>query len=378
MFSKIFRIAMCTGAGLLLTQQTNAQDILPGYQFTTTVDIEASQVKSQDNTGTCWSYSTASFLESEIIRMGKPLMDLSEMYVVRHVYPAKADKYVRMHGTSNFGQGSLGHDLMNAVADYGIVPNDVYSGLKNGASAHDHSEMSAVLKAMLDSYIKQKTLSPNWRNAYNAVLDSYLGEVPENFQYKGKTYTPTSFRDYLGIRSEDYVSISSYTHHPYYKPFIVEVPDNWSNGMFHNVMLDELVEITKDAIRNGYTIEWDGDVSHKGFNSKIGIAIEAEAGTEITFETIHKEKMVSPEMRQESFDNYTTGDDHLMHITGLAKDQNGTVYFIIKNSWGTNRGQKGYEGYLYVSEEYFKMNTVSILLHKDGVMKQMAKKLKIK
>lgn len=377
MFSNFFRLALCTGA-LFISEQSFAQDVLPGYQFTTTVDIEASEVKSQDRTGTCWSYSTASFLESEIVRMGKPLMDLSEMYVVRHVYPAKADKYVRMHGSSNFGEGSLGHDLIDAVATYGIVPNDVYSGLKDGVDFHDHSEMSAVLKAMLDSYISQKKLSPQWRNAYNAVLDTYLGAVPENFEYKGKNYTPTSFRDYLGIRAEDYVSISSYTHHPYYKPFIVEVPDNWSNGSFYNVMLDDLVEITKDAIRKGYTIEWDADVSHDGFSSKTGIAIEALNGTEITFETIHKEKNVTAEMRQDNFDNYTTTDDHLMHITGLAKDQNGAVYFIVKNSWGTNRGQKGYEGYLYVSEAYFKMNTISILLHKDGIIKSMAKKLEIK
>lgn len=377
MYSKFFRTVLCS-AGLFLAQQATAQDVLPGYQFTTTVDIEASEVKSQDRTGTCWSYSTASFLESEIIRMGKAKMDLSEMYVVRHVYPAKADKYIRMHGSSNFGEGSLGHDLINAVADYGIVPNEVYSGLQNGSDFHDHSEMSSVLKSMLDSYISQKHLSSQWRHAYNAVLDVYLGKVPESFEYKGKNYTPTSFRDYLGIRTEDYVSISSFTHHPYYKPFIVEVPDNWSNGSFYNVMLDDLVEITKDAIRKGYTIEWDADVSNKGFNSKVGIAIEAENENNITFETIHKEKIVSAEMRQENFDNYTTTDDHLMHITGLAKDQNGTVYFIVKNSWGTNRGQKGYEGYLYVSESYFRMNTISILLHKGGVIKSMAKKLAIK
>ena len=377
MYSNFFRTAVCT-ASFLIAQQITAQDILPGYQFTTTVDIEASEVKSQDKTGTCWSYSTASFLESEIIRMGKPKMDLSEMYVVRHVYPAKANKYIRMHGSSNFGEGSLGHDLIDAVASYGIVPNEVYSGLKNGNNYHNHAEMSAVLKAMLDSYISQKNLSSQWSHAYNAVLDTYLGEVPESFKYNGKSYTPISFRDYLGIRTEDYISISSFTHHPYYKPFIVEVPDNWSNGSFYNVMLDDMVEITKNAIRKGYTIEWDTDVSNKGFNSKVGIAIEAENTSDINFETINKEKIVSAEMRQENFDNYTTTDDHLMHITGLAKDQNGAVYFIVKNSWGTNRGQKGYEGYIYVSESYFRMNTISILLHKDGVIKSMAKKLKIK
>jgi len=356
---------------------TFAQDTL---SFEKVVQIEANPVESQGRTGTCWSFSASSFMESELIRMGKGTHNLSEIFIARQVYINKAENYVRRHGKTQFGEGSLGHDLLNAVDMYGIVPNEVFNGLQMGTEKHNHAELANILESFVKAVVANKggKLTPMWREGYNALLNVYLGEYPENFTYNKKTYTPKSFAEELGISSQNYITLTSYTHQPFYSNFILDIPDNWDNGTFHNIQLDEMVETAKKALKDGFTIDWDADVSNKGFNSKEGIAVEALEDEKPNFVTTAEEKNVTQEMRQEYYDNYTVGDDHLMHIVGLAKGVDGKVFFIVKNSWGDDRGLDGFKGHVLVSEAYFRMNTISILLHKDAISKDLKGKLKLK
>ncbi len=357
-----------------------------GFQFTILKQLEATSVKNQAKTGTCWSFATSSFLESELLRMGKGRYDLSEMFVVRHIYPQKALNYVRRHGNTTFGAGSLSGDLLRTVAEYGVVPEFVYDGKFVGYSRHNHAEMDAVLKAMLDAVIANqgKRLSPAWPKAVDAVLDAYLGEVPEKFAYNGKTYTPKSFAAELGIKPTEYIELTSFTHHPFYSEFALEIPDNWANNRYYNVPLDEFMNALNHALENGYTVGWDGDVSEKEFNKKEGVAIlplidweeKTEAEQEQTCKTPEPEKEVTPELRQQYFENYATTDDHLMHITGIATDQNGTRYYITKNSWGTK--DRGHDGYVYMSEAYVRAKTVSILMHRNALPENLGKRLAMK
>lgn len=368
-----------------------------GYKFSTIKELKATPVKDQYRSGTCWSFSGLSFLESELIRMGKGEFDLSEMYIVRRAYTQHADKYVRFQGKINFSGGAEFWDVFNAIKEYGLVPESAYPGLVIGEPKHVHGEMDAVLKAMLDAVIenKNKKLSPVWKTGFEGLLDAYLGKVPESFTYNNVTYTPQSFFQSLGLKIDDYVMISSFTHHPYYEKFIMESPDNWSMGEVYNLPLDEMMEVISHAIAKGYTVGWAADVSENGFSWSNGIAIVPEKDiedltdlerakwSEMTKEekdalVYHqnkpgKEKSITPELRQKAFDNYQTTDDHGMHIIGTAKDQNGTLYFKVKNSWGTN-GSK-YDGYFYASESYVRYKTMSILVHKDALPKATAKKL---
>lgn len=345
------------------------------YQFTNKIELDATETKDQCRTGTCWSYSTVSFLESELIRMGKGEHNLSEMFNVRVTYPKKADKYVRYQGKYQFGPGSLCHDVINAMRDYGIVPDAVYSGLPEGEDEHNHGEMDAMLEAMLKAVVDKRTAAygDQWRMAVEGVLDAYLGEVPESFEYQGKKYTPASLRDEMGLNADDYVSLTSFTHHPFYDEFILEVPDNFSQGLFYNVPIDMLENQVVAALEAGYTVAWDADVSERGFSFREGMAIippEGVSRDDLWKQTL-REPVITQELRQEGFENYQTTDDHLMHITGMATDQNGKRYFIIKNSWGD--GNK-YGGKQYVSMSYFRMKTVSILLHKDALMKDLKRR----
>lgn len=356
----------------------SAQD----YQFKNVIDIDATPVISQGRTGTCWSFSASSFLESEIIRLTGKQIDVSEMFTVRNTYPKKAWNYVMRQGKAQFSQGGLAHDVMNAVKSHGLVPNSAYSGLQILQEKHNHSEMVSVLKAMLDAYIKNPAgkLSHNWKRTIESVLDIYLGKRPESFVYEGKTYTPQSFLEMTKINPDDYVTITSFTHQPYYKSFILNIPDNFSNGSFYNVPLDELVSITKGALKKGFTIELDCDVSENTFSSKYGLAT-------IPLEPIHdrkdfsakvrKEHSITDRFRQQEFENYTTTDDHLMHITGLAKDQNGNSYFRVKNSWGSNTERVPNDGYIHMSEAFFRLKTISIMVHKDALPKTLRKKLNL-
>ena len=333
------------------------------YNFEHTHDLKCTEVKSQANTGTCWSFATASFIESELLRQGKSNHNLSEMYVVRNIYKDKARNYILRQGKANFSQGSLSHDLIAAIKVAGVVPEEVYSGLLEGEKAHNHNEMEAGLKGFLDGVLKSKRLSKKWPSALEAIMDSYIGAVPSTFKYNGKEFTPQSLSDNLGIIPDDYVNISSFSHHPFGEKFILEIPDNYSNGSFHNVPIDELVAIIDRAVEKGYSVAWDGDVSEKGFDAKKGIAVLPKApARKDLFTEPGDEIVVTQELRQENFESYSTTDDHLMHIIGKAKDQSGTVYYIIKNSWGAI---SPYKGHLYMSEAYLAMKTVAITVHKD-------------
>ncbi|PKH51156.1 aminopeptidase [Tenacibaculum sp. Bg11-29] len=349
------------------------------YQFSTVKDIENTQVKSQGKTGTCWSFSTTSFLESEIIRLTGKNIDLSEMYTVRNTYSDKANNYLYRQGKAQFSEGGLGHDVINSVASYGLVPERVFSGLDLGQVKHNHAEVVAVLKSMLDAYIKNpaRELSPRWKQATESVLDVYLGENKKEFEFEGKKYTPKTFAEYVKIDPSNYVTISSFKHAKMYDKFVLNIPDNFSNGSFYNVSLDELVSVTEEAIAKGYTIELDCDVSEKTFSSKNGIAFIPANSSENKkgLKEIVKEKKITPSFRQSEFENFNTTDDHLMHIVGLVKDQKGNKYFKVKNSWGAKQGNKGY---VYMSIPYFKLKTISVLLHKDAVSKDLKTKLSIK
>ncbi len=356
----------------------NAQNT---YKFSTLVDLEATDVISQGVTGTCWSFSTSSFLESEIKRITGNFIDLSEMYTVRNTYPKKAWNYVMRQGRAQFGEGGLAHDVINSVQDYGLVPQSVYSGLDVGTDKHNHAELVAVLTAMLDTYIDNpgRKLSPKWQAAVTAVLDVYLGKQPESFEYMGNNYTPETFLAFTQINPQDYITITSFTQAPFNQSFILNIPDNWSNGSFYNVTLDNLMEVIDTALENGYTVELDCDVSERSFSSKNGVAvIPLDSANNIkALTSVYPERKVDQQFRQEEFENYTTTDDHLMHITGILKDQNGTRYYKVKNSWGTDPSRNANNGYVYFSESYMRLKTISVTIHKDAIPKNIAKNLKI-
>jgi len=365
-----------------------------GYEFEIIKELENTPVKNQFRSGTCWSFSAVSFLESEMLNMGKPEVDLSEAWIIRHSYSDKAKRYVRWHGHLNFAGGGAFHDVTNAIKKYGIVPEEIYEGLNYGTEKFVHGEFDAVLKGYMDQVIKNKNrqLSTAWHNGLEGILDAYLGEKPEKFTYKGKEYTPESFAaDFTGINPEDYIEVTSFTHHPYYSKFILEVPDNWSYDEVYNVTMDDFIEIIDNSLEMGHTVAWAGDVSEKGFSWKHGIAIvpdieyEETSGTDkerltglsteervYSFQQPVKEMEITPEMRQKEFDNYKTTDDHGMHIVGVAKDQTGNKFYIVKNSWDVDNP---YDGYIYMSEAFIKYKATDIMIHKEVVPKKIAKRL---
>ncbi|MBK8193092.1 MAG: aminopeptidase [Lewinellaceae bacterium] len=374
---------------LFVLSAASAQDLpaeLNGYKFTIAKKLGVTPVENQNKSGTCWVYSANSFFESELLRMGKPPVDLSEMYTVHAGYLERAENYVRRQGAAAFGQGAETHDVLNIIREYGMMPQSVYSGFPAGQDKPVHGEMEAVLKAVVDAVIKvpDGKLSQQWQKAYAGALDGYMGTPPAAFMVNGKQYTPQTYFQSLGINLGDYIALSSYTHHPFYKPFILEVSDNWSNGQFYNVPIDELMQITGNAVDKGYSIVWATDVSEKTFSAKEGMAVWPETAWEdmsqdersSVFKAPVKEKWVSQEERQRGFDELTTTDDHGMHITGTATDQNGARYFIVKNSWGTSVN-KDMGGYLYVSQSYFRCKTMSVLVHKDAIPTQIRQKLGI-
>lgn len=386
--------------GIMVLAQDDPVQLDEGYRFTTVIDLPATPVKDQNRSGTCWSYASLSFFESEMIRMGKPVMDLSEMFVVWHSYDRKADKYVRMQGNTNFGPGGAFHDATWVMKNFGMMPEKAFTGLTIGEDKPVHYEMDEVLKNYVDGVIKNKNkkLTPVWDEAFRAILNNYLGKIPESFIYEGFSYTPLSFaRNYLGINPDDYVEIGSFTHHPFFSSFILEIPDNWLWEPVYNVPLDEMMLIIDHALQNGYTIAWGADASDSGFVTKDkGIAVVPEADiTEMSDAEISKwekmdekekkealykldkpgkEKTITQEMRQIDFDNYTTTDDHGMHIVGMAKDQNGTIYYKVKNSWGE---YNEYDGYFYASKAYVALRTIDIMIHKNALPKESAKALGI-
>lgn len=334
--------------------------------------VACSAIKDQQNTGTCWSFATASFLESELMRLHNKSIDLSEMYNVYATYQDKARNYLLRQGKANFSEGSLSHDVINAFARVGAVPESAFSGRPEGMDIHDHSELVAALKGLLDGLNQRKSLSPLWQSAVSAVLETYLGQVPSSFTYEGKTYTPQSFAAMLQLNPNDYISITSYTHRPFYQPFVLELPDNYSNGSYQNVPLQELEQLVDHALQNGFSIAWDGDVSEKAFNHREGLAlVPADLKRNDLWKNPGEEVDVTQELRQSTFESKATTDDHLMHVVGIAYDQKGNKYYKIKNSWGEDNT---YQGYLYLSRSYFLLKTVAVLLHKDGIPAAIQKK----
>ncbi|SNR58713.1 bleomycin hydrolase [Lutibacter agarilyticus] len=341
------------------------------YEFTTVIDIEASAVKSQGNTGTCWSFSTSSFLESEIFRSSGKMIDISEMYNVRNAYMDKSWNYVMRQGKIQFSEGGLAHDVMNSVQKNGLQPEIAYSGLLGNAKIHNHAKIVPDLKEVLDAYIKNDKNSKhsNWKVAVDSILTVHLGTPSATFLYEGIEYNAMSFLKMTNIKPNNYITLTSFLHQPFHTEFVLNIPDNFSNGSFYNIPLNELVDGVDIALDKGYTLALDCDVSEKTFSSKYGVAIlpNNPNETEKSLTYIVTEKDVTPEFRQEEFENFNTTDDHLMHIVGLVKDQNGTEYYKVKNSWGTNSNRIGNNGYVYMSKAFFKLKTISVMVHKDAV-----------
>lgn len=366
-----------------------------GFVFTTIKENPITSIKNQNRSSTCWSFSSAAFFESEMLRLGKGEVDLSEMFVVHHTMEERAVNYVRYHGDASFSPGGSFEDIVACYRQHGLVPQEAMPGIMYGDSLPVHNELDAVAGAYVEAIGKGKfsKLTPVWKEGLRSIYDTYLGECPKEFTYKGKTYTPRTFADeVVGLNMDDYISLTSYTHHPFYTQFNVEVQDNWRNALSYNLPIEELMEVMDNAVRKGYTFAWGADVSEQGF-TRDGIAVfpDAAKGAELTGSDMARwlglsasdkrkeltskplpEINVTQEMRQIAFDNWETTDDHGMLIYGLAKDQNGKEYFMVKNSWGES-GK--YKGIWYASKAFVAYKTMNILVHKDAIPSNIAKKL---
>ena len=368
-------------------QDTIAKPAEEKYVFTVVHQNAATSVKDQYRSGTCWSFGAVSFFESELLRTGAGEFDLSEMYYVNLAYRGKAERYVRFHGLSNFGPGGQAHDVLNGIKQKGLVTEKEYPGIIPGETSHNHGELNSVLEGFLKGLLSSgsEKLSNAWKNAYAGILDAYMGPLPAN----------GGLKNVKGFNPDDYIEITSYTHHPFYSWFSLEIPDNWSQDKYYNLPLDDMMSVIFNALEKGYTVCWDGDVSDKGFSHANGVAIlpekdlkSLEGSEQAKWEALSqkdknaqlykfnkpgKEKQVTQEMRQEAFDNQSSTDDHLMHFTGIVTDQQGTKYFITKNSWAANSNKTG--GYLNISEAYARLNTVNIMVNKNALPENIRKKL---
>jgi bleomycin hydrolase len=402
MDKKILSLAlamMASGAALAMSEKTDsvANDSV-GFTFKDINLVKTTSVKDQNKSGTCWCFSGTSFFEDEIMRLGGDSLDISEMFTVYHCYQDKGDKYVRYYGQTNFGPGGSLLDVAYVWKKYGAVPEEIYAGLNYGEAKHVHGEMDGILESMLQVVNKKpnKKISTAWRKAYSGVLDAYLGQLPEKFTYKGKSYTPLTYAQSLPINVDNYMLISSFNHHPFYEKFVLEVPDNWLSGEYMNLPLEEMKKVVDNALQNGFPVAWAADVSEGGFKWKDGVALMPKgkeegdmSGTELArwvtlsdkerqnskyeFKGPVPEITVTQESRQDMFDSQETTDDHGMEIVGIATDQDGNRYYKVKNSWDTNQI---YGGFIYVSEPFFLAKTMGILVHKDALPKDIAKKIK--
>jgi bleomycin hydrolase len=352
-----------------------------GYDFKEIKRIKATPVKNQGKTGTCWSFATISFMESELLRKGMGSYDLSEMFVVRQSYIDRAELYIRFHGHLNFGPGAQAWDVLEVIGNDGLVPQKVYPGMKIAPDQHNHEEMDDVLKGYMKGLLsdENKTLTPVWKEGFKGILDAYLGGYPSAFTWQDQQFSPESFIKHLDLNPDNYVPFTSFSNHPYYSQYVFESPDNWSMERINNVHLDDLIRIIDQSIEKGYTVAWAADVSDPGFSHSSGLAIVPEEDPEDLsasnikgFSEPVPQLEITVEMRQKAFNNFSTTDDHLMHITGIAKDQNGTKYYIVKNSWGTGNP---YGGYLYASEAYVRLKTMSLTVNKKPVPSDIKNKL---
>jgi aminopeptidase C len=375
------------------------KDSVEGWQFTTVDSIPITRVKDQHRSGTCWAFSTLGFLESEVLRIKGKEVELSPMYVVSKTLIDRATYCVRLYNEPHFAEGGSAYDVIYCMQHYGLVPKSAMPGIRYGWTEADtlpvFSELTAVASGYLSGLKKQKKLSPVWREGLQAIYDTYLGPCPTEFEYEGKKYTPESFVKSLGLNAEDYVSITSYTHHPFYERFALEVPDNWRMDQMYNVPLEDMMRIIDNALAKGYTLAWGADVSEIGFTRKgIGVVPDADHGADLTGSDMQKwvgmskdkqkeeltkrplpEKNITQQMRQDAFDNWENTDDHGMQIFGTAKDQNGKRYYMVKNSWGTVKSD--YKGIWYISEAFMQYKTNDVLVHKNAIPKDIRKKLGI-
>ena len=400
---KYLFLSIFMAAAAFSTANADDKVVIPdstGFKFTDTKVIKTTPVKDQNKSGTCWCYSTNTFFESEILRKTGKEIHLSEGFVVYHCYLDKAIKYIRMDGTVNFAEGGAADDVSYVWENYGMVPNDVYTGMTHGDKKFNTAELTATLSgyANVINQRKLKKLTPSWVEGFKGILDAYMGKLPETFTWEGKTYTPQSFAASLPIKMDDYIGISSFTHHPYYKPFVLEVADNWLWYNYQNVPMEEMLEIVNYAIDHGYTVAWGADVSEKGMKWRKGYAILPDIGdtpdlkgsdmdrwTQLSDQDRETEKWdikgpmkeikVTQELRQEWFDTKETTDDHGMVIMGKAVDQEGNRYFKVQNSWDTNQL---YHGFFYVSEAFFLGKTLDIMVNKEAIPAAIAKKMGLK
>ncbi len=334
-------------------------------EYTLTIELEHTPVIDQGNTGTCWSFATTSFLESEIMRKGFPETDLSEMFFVYYAYQNKAEKYLSSRGKNHFSQGGQAHDVLDVLREYGIETNDAYDGKKIRGEYRHHGLVTKLTKELDDLNKKNNPVEIKKSHSFNSILKDNIGKVPEKIKVDGHRYSPSEFRDHFQLNPDDYVEITSYLHHPYYQAFSLEVPDNWAHELYYNLPVDEMITVMKNALKDGYTVCWDGDTSEKTFTSKKGTADVPD----------EYQGKVDQQLRQETFEDHSTTDDHLMHIVGLSKNPEGKTCFYTKNSWGANNNDFG--GYLHMTEDYVRLKTIAILVHKNAIPKDIRKKLQL-
>ena len=390
MTKKILSVLVLMGAGQLFAQDNlinalannQGKDVQKYYQIKPIFALGVTDVKDQGHSGTCWSYTGASFLESEMMKKKKQPVDLSEIYTARKVYLEKAINYLRMHGALTWGDGGELHDIINIYRKYGAVPQSVYTGLINGATVNNFNEMQKDLEGYLKGIVESEKVPADWKEVFEQKMDTYLGVVPKTFLYNGKMYDPKSFaKEVVGLEDEKYIEMLSVEHKPKYQNTLMAVPDNWSYDYAFNVNMEDIIRTIDYALSKGYTVAWAADVSEKYFSWKNGLALVpekdykdlTEAEQKDYFHVYWNEKEITPALRQQGFDNYETTDDHAMHIVGLAKDQKGREYYIVKNSWGADNDNKGY---LYVSKNYVRYKTMSILVNQKGTPKDLLKKYK--
>ena len=390
MTKKILSVLVLMGAGQLFAQDNlinalannQGKDVQKYYQIKPIFALGVTDVKDQGHSGTCWSYTGASFLESEMMKKKKQPVDLSEIYTARKVYLEKAINYLRMHGALTWGDGGELHDIINIYRKYGAVPQSIYTGLINGATVNNFNEMQKDLEGYLKGIVESEKVPADWKEVFEQKMDTYLGAVPKTFLYNGKMYDPKSFaKEVVGLEDEKYIEMLSVEHKPKYQNTLMAVPDNWSYDYAFNVSMEDIIRTIDYALSKGYTVAWAADVSEKYFSWKNGLALVpekdykdlTEAEQKDYFHVYWNEKEITPALRQQGFDNYETTDDHAMHIVGLAKDQKGREYYIVKNSWGADNDNKGY---LYVSKNYVRYKTMSILVNQKGTPKDLLKKYK--